>query len=178
MTPNSEGGAGAAGGARGWPDDSNRGVPNGSGSGWHWLIRRGHLRQAVAEPHLMRAWWWNGNSWDTEPYRGTREPYAIAERWDYVGEAVVASAAAQVVEPQCDTDDDWQAEYAGSCLLSVLGLTYHDATVGLGCDEWLVIIYEPRPEPDVKHWSGFPVRYSIGGGRPEAQEAQPLEAAP
>jgi len=45
-------------------------------------------------------------------------------------------------------------------LLSALGMTIRDATIGIGDGEWIVYMRGPWKFPDLTTWDGWPVRYA------------------
>ncbi len=57
-------------------------------------------------------------------------------------------------------------------LQSRLGLRCNQGAVGVGKDEWIVIIFNKVKQPEIKEFAGWPVRYVIGGGQPRARGDQ------
>ena len=53
-------------------------------------------------------------------------------------------------------------------LLSELRLTPSQAFVGIGWDNFFVIIYADKKRPAMIRFRGFPIEYSMGGGMPLA----------
>ena len=53
-------------------------------------------------------------------------------------------------------------------LMREICLSPMQGNVGVGANEWFVVIYGRRKRPPVTRWLGWPVRYNIGGGRPRA----------
>lgn len=64
--------------------------------------------------------------------------------------------------PDSKTTEPGDEEARG--LLAALGMTYRDATIGIGEGEWFVYMLGPWKFPDLAEWNGWPVRYRRMGG--------------
>ena len=53
-------------------------------------------------------------------------------------------------------------------LLRELGLSYSQASIGIGSGRFHVYIWDKRKRPALVKWLGWPVEYHIGGGMPVA----------
>ena len=62
-------------------------------------------------------------------------------------------------------------------LLAALGFNVLQASVGTvangrpNAGNWLVLIFDPQPQPALTEWAGKPITYEIGMGRARAQLA-------
>lgn len=64
-------------------------------------------------------------------------------------------------------------------LLAALGVTYRDATIAIGHEEWIVYLLGPWKAPDLSEWCGLPVRYErIGEITASAARTQPPPSRP
>ena len=58
-----------------------------------------------------------------------------------------------------------------SALMRELGITPMQGCVAVGQRQWIVMTWEWRKLPRITRWLGWPVRYRMGGGPPQAFRA-------